>query len=508
MKRLCAIMCWYSIIIISLTPSIAWTKKNSHPKNKFSLAHAKNQTIITVIGTGYVGLVTGSCLAEFGNYVICADIDNQKINMLHNGVIPIYEPGLSEVVTRNLDSGRLMFTSNINAAIKNADVIFIAVGTPMDDDGSADLKAVETVIQTIAKNMNKYKVIVTKSTVPIGTGKKIEELMLKNNIHVKQFDIVSNPEFLREGCAVNDFLHPDRLVIGAESDNALAIMCKIYEPLINNKTPYVFTNIVSAETIKYAANAFLSTKLSFINEIANLCDQTGADVQTVGFAMGLDHRISPYFLKPGPGFGGSCFPKDTQALLYMAKQHDVPLHTVQAALETNKLQQLIPFKKLKKLMNKSTTGTDLLTNKTIAVLGLAFKSNTDDIRYSPAITTIASLIKEGARVKTYDPAAMENMQQLFPSITYCTSLYEAVTNADAIIIMTEWDEFKQMDLSKIAKLVKGKYIVDARNILNPLHLQELGFECDTIGQSCLCTTKKRHHKRFIPMHLYKMIAIN
>lgn len=508
MKRNLMSMVWaYLMIGIVGTPTYIYARKHHSPK-KLSISHKRKQPIIAVIGTGYVGLVTGAGLAEFGNYVICADINNDKIRSLQKGMIPIYEHGLTEIVTRNVELGRLMFTSNIQAAIKNADVIFIAVGTPMDDDGSADLTAVEAVINSISTHLNKHKIIVTKSTVPIGTGKEIEKMLRAKGVKKELFDVVSNPEFLREGCAVNDFLNPDRLVIGTESDYALTVMCKIYEPLITNKTAYVFTNIVTAETIKYAANAFLSTKVSFINEIANLCDVTGADVQTVGYAMGLDHRISPHFLRPGPGFGGSCFPKDTQALLHMAKKHQIALHTVQGALEANRLQHKVPVKKLKKLFEQQNFAPNCLAHKTIAILGLAFKANTDDIRHSPTIKVIETLQEHGAQIKVYDPAAMDNMRRMFPDLTYCSSLYDAVTNADGIIIMTEWDEFKQMDLERVAKLVKQKYIIDARNIINPIYLQELGFICDTIGLSYLCKNKREHHRRFIPMHLYKMVPID
>ena len=477
-------------------------------KQSKEICHKKKQIAlkktIAVIGTGYVGLVTGAGLAHFGNHVVCADIDSKKIERLQYGEIPIYEPTLDALVQRNVALGRLIFTDKVNQAIKDADIIFIAVGTPMDEDGSADLAAVESVVRSIAKYHNGYKIIVTKSTVPIGTGKKLKALLRESGLKDSDFALVSNPEFLREGSAVQDFLEPDRLVIGSDSSEALSAMCAIYEPLVHNKTPTVFTDITSAETIKYASNAFLATKLSFINEVANLCDKTGADIKTVAYAMGLDHRISPRFLNPGPGFGGSCFPKDTQALLYTAKLLDITLHTVQAALTTNKLQQLIAVNKLQALLKRENKD-DTLDKKTVAVLGLAFKAQTDDIRYSPATATIAKLLELGATVQCYDPEAMANTRREFPYITYCSSAYDAVKNADAILIMTEWDEFKQLDYKYISTLVNQKIIIDTRNILDPVELKELGFVCDMVGQSYLCKNKKSK-KNMVPMHVYRMIS--
>ena len=456
---------------------------------------------IAVIGTGYVGLVTGAGLAEFGNYVTCADIDQNKITMLQQGDVPIYEPGLKEVVAINVKTGRLSFTTDVENAINQAEIIVIAVGTPSADDGSADLRAVYSVVESIAQNLNNHKIIVTKSTVPIGTGKQIRSLLEKKyGIKSDMFDIVSNPEFLREGTAIADFLKPDRLVIGTESDTALKIMCEVYEPLLENGTAHVLTNVVTAETIKYAANAFLATKLSYINEIANLCDAINADVKTIAYALGLDERISPKFLKPGPGFGGSCFPKDTQALLYMARQHDIEIHTVQAAIEANKIQQLKPVEKLINLM-KTNIKSDTIKGKTIAVLGLAFKANTDDIRYSPAIQTIKTLLQNGLEVRAYDPAAMENMKHEFPNITYCETMYDAVTGVDAIVVMTEWNEFKHMDLSYVAQLVNHRILVDARNILNPVTLKKLDFVCDAIGQSYLYKNNTHFEYMFVPIHV-------
>jgi len=454
------------LTLLVLNSAITWTKTD---------------LTIGVIGTGYVGLVTGACLAEFGNDVICADIDKKKIDDLNNGKLPIFEPGLGEVVARNVQAQRLSFTSDLPSTLQQADVIFIAVGTPMGADGAADLAAVRAVARTIARNYNSFKVIVTKSTVPIGTGAMITDIICNHGIAADQFAIVSNPEFLREGSAVEDFLYPDRIVIGTASDQAQDIMRRVYAHLIDQQVPYVTTNVVTAESIKYASNAFLATKISFINEIANLCDATGADVAVLAHTIGLDKRIGRPFLNPGPGFGGSCFPKDTEALLYTAHKYGIDIRTVQAALDANELQKNVPVKKLLKLMNDDVVG------KTVAILGLAFKANTDDVRYSPAISTITSLQEQGASIKAYDPQAMHTMQQELPNITYCSSVQEAVTNADAIIIMTEWDEFKTMDLELIANAVKQRIIVDARNIIDPRLLLAHGFICDTIGRTCLCT---------------------
>lgn len=457
---------------------------------------------ITIVGTGYVGLVSGACLADLGNRVICADINEEKINDLINGIMPIYEQGLSDIVARNIKAGRLSFTAHVDAAVRQADVIFIAVGTPMGEDGSANLTYVESVVDTIARNLNTYKIIVTKSTVPVGTGKKIRAT-LENIYHIapEQFSVASNPEFLREGLAVNDFLNPDRIVIGTDSDTALVALCEIYEPLIAAGVNYVLTNIQTAEMIKYASNGFLSIKISYINEIANLCDKADADVATVAYAMGLDHRISPYFLQAGPGFGGSCFPKDAQALVYIAQQHGLPFHTVQAALEANKIQQQKPVEKLITLMKNKLDQS--IENKTVAVLGLAFKANTDDVRYSPAITTIRLLLENNVHVKAYDPIAMKNMSFIFPDITYCASLYETVKDADALIIMTDWDEIKQIDFSRVKEFMQQPLIVDARNIINPVILKQLGFFCDTIGQSYLCKKMSDYIRKIVPISLHK-----
>lgn len=440
--------------------------------------YAFDKIQVAVIGTGYVGLVTGAGLAEFGHSVVCADIDPRKIDALEQGIIPIYEPGLQEVVARNVAQGKLSFTLDIAKAVRDANIIFIAVGTPMNDDGSAYMKYVENVVDTISQNINEYKVIVTKSTVPIGTGAWINNLFINRGIDSKLFSVVSNPEFLREGSAVQDFLHPDRVVVGVESEQAKNLMLNLYKSLDESQVPIVITSIVTSETIKYASNAFLAVKLSYINELANLCDVTGADIKIVSQAMGMDKRISPLFLKPGPGFGGSCFPKDSQALIYMGQQHGIELPVIAASLKTNELQKQIPAQKLLKLMNDDVAG------KIICILGLAFKADTDDIRYSPAITTIELLQARGAIIKAYDPAAMINMYAQFPDVIYCPTLEQAITNADGAIVITEWNEFKQMDLESLGSLMRTKILVDARNILNTQDLKNLGFSFDTIGRTC------------------------
>lgn len=483
----------------------------------YFVAHAQSDKIVTIIGTGYVGLVSGACLAEIGNSVICADIDSRKIELLHKGIMPIYEVGLSEIVERNVDAGRLMFTDNVAEAIATADIIFIAVGTPMGDDGSANLSYIDGVVRMIAENMSSYKIVVTKSTVPVGTGRGIRhQLEDIYGIDPDLFSIVSNPEFLREGLAVNDFLYPDRLVIGTDSDSALIAMCEIYEALIAGGTPYVLTNVQTAEMIKYAANAFLSVKISYINEVANLCDATDADVKTVAYAMGLDHRISPAFLNPGPGFGGSCFPKDSQAIVHIARQNNLPFYTVQAALDANVIQQGKPVEKLRALIQKELqeqfpTQREFpaeLKGKTVAVLGLAFKAGTDDVRYSPAITTIELLKKFGATVRAYDPVATDNMRMIFSDLTYCNSAYQAATDADAVIIMTDWDEIKQIDFARLKKVMRCPMIVDARNVVNPEVLKQLGFVCDTIGQSYLCKTRNEYVRTLVPIHVRKRVPSN
>jgi len=431
---------------------------------------------IAMIGVGYVGLVSGTGLADFGNEVICADIDDEKIEKLKNGILPIYEPGLLELVKNNVEKGRLKFTTDVADAINKCQVIFIAVPTPSKDDGDVDLSYVFNVVETIANVIKDFKVIVTKSTVPVGTGEKIINMLLEKGVKRELYEIVSNPEFLREGSAVGDFMRPDRVVIGTESEKALEIMRDIYRPLYLIETPIVATDIKTAEMIKYASNAFLATKISFINEIADICENVGADVQVVAKAMGLDGRISQKFLHAGPGFGGSCFPKDTLALTKIAERAGTRARIVEAVIEVNRLQRRRIFEKLLKFVPK-------LRGKTIGILGLSFKPNTDDIRESPAIDIIREIISRGGRVKAYDPKAMDEMRKLFPQVTYVSSSYDALKDADAMIILTEWNEFRNMNLKFIKSVMKKPIMIDARNIYDPATVLKEGFLYDCVGRN-------------------------
>jgi UDPglucose 6-dehydrogenase len=430
---------------------------------------------LTILGTGYVGLVNGVCLADLGYHVTCADIDHNKIQSLHALQIPIYEPGLQECLLRNVQ--RLTFTTDIESAIACANVIFVAVPTPCADDGSANISAIEDVMGTIVRTISDYKIIVMKSTVPIGTCQRLKEKCVSYyNVDPELFDIISCPEFLREGKAVDDFFNPDRIVIGG-SQRAIPTIKEIYRSIIDRDVPVIETDLTTAETIKYVSNSFLGLKVSFINEMANLCDAVGIDVVTVARAVGLDKRIGPYFLSPGPGFGGYCFPKDIKALLCIAHQKNVALETVQATLTANENQFHKPVEKLVRLLGD-------VRNKTIAILGLAFKANTDDVRESPVIKTIALLKAKGAHIKAYDPAAMSNMSLLFPDIEYCPSTYRAIAGADAVLIMTEWNEFKNLNLKEIGRYMNQRILIDARNIINTDDLKEAGFQFDTIGRAC------------------------
>ena len=434
---------------------------------------------ITIIGTGYVGLVSGAGISDFGHSVICADIIEEKIKLLKNGVMPIYEPGLEELVYKNVDVGRLSFTSNVDAAIQEADVIFIAVGTPEGEDGTADISAVESVARTIGKNLNGYKVICTKSTVPVGTGKLITKVINSTKDSKYKFDYVSNPEFLREGSAVKDFLWPDRVVIGANNDKAFKIIKEVYRPLYINERPILHTSVITAEMIKYAANAFLALKISYINEVANLCDSLGADIHQVATAMGQDGRISPKFLHPGPGFGGSCFPKDTKAFAALSKDQGLIMKTIEAAIETNYIQKSMMVDKMKKLIGGNFDG------KQIAILGLAFKPNTDDIRDSASIIIIDSIIKEGGHIRAYDPIANKAMESIYPDLNYFTSWEEACKDADGVAIMTEWNEFRGISLSFLKSLLKSPVILDTRNIFSIENLEENNFKYDNVGRSSI-----------------------
>ncbi|MEE3196682.1 MAG: UDP-glucose/GDP-mannose dehydrogenase family protein [Candidatus Neomarinimicrobiota bacterium] len=431
---------------------------------------------ITVIGTGYVGLVSGAGISDFGNNVCCSDINKEKIELLNKGVMPIYEPSLDELVNRNIKSKRLKFSYNIEDSIQSAEVIFIAVGTPENKVGDVDLTNVLQVAELIGKNLNNYKVICTKSTVPVGTGKKIIDEINKYNQNNIEFDYCSNPEFLREGKAVSDFLHPDRIVLGVTSKKAYDYMKDVYRTLYINKTPLIHTTIETAEMIKYAANAFLALKISYINEVANLCDEIGADINIVTEALGSDGRISPKFLHPGPGFGGSCFPKDTKALIHIAKKYNLDMHTVDAAIKANNYQKIRMLNKLEILLEGN------FSKKKIGILGLAFKQGTDDVRESAAIDMISGLIKRGANIKAYDPVANDSMKKLIPKIDYKLNWQSAVEDCDAVVIMTEWNEFRGMDLSKLKELMFSPIILDTRNILNITELKRLDFKFDNVGR--------------------------
>jgi len=424
---------------------------------------------IAVIGSGYVGLITGACFAEFGLNVTCVDNDEKKIKSLKKGTVPFYEPGLEELMQRNIAAGRMKFTSDIAAAVESSLVIFIAVGTPPRGDGSADMKYVEGVAKEIANHINSYKVIVTKSTVPVGTGAKVKKIISKHLKESIDFDIVSNPEFLREGAGIEDFMHPNRVVIGTSSDQATAIMKDLYSPLYLIEAPIIITDVKTAELIKYSSNAFLATKISFINEVSNLCESVGGDVQMVAKAMGFDRRIGPKFLHAGPGYGGSCFPKDTRALLQIGKENKVKLGIIDAVIKANEAQKEIAVKKITGTMKK-------MKGKTVAVLGLSFKPNTNDIREAPSLHIIEHLLKEGAKIRAYDPVAMRDAKAELPKITYCKDPYEAVRGAHAVVIVTEWNQLRNLDLDKIKKSMKGKHFFDLRNIYTPDRMVKIGFD--------------------------------
>ena len=430
---------------------------------------------IAVIGSGYVGLVTGACFAEFGVDVTCVDVDEEKIERLLNGVMPIYEPGLEHLVAKNTQAGRLRFTTDFRQAVEQALVIFLAVGTPPKPDGSPDLSYVEAAACSIADYMNGYKVIVTKSTVPIGTGEHIRKLIAERKKTKATFGVVSNPEFLRDGAAINDFMRPDRVVIGSGDEEAIAIMRDLYRPLYLIEAPFVITSLEAAELTKYAANAFLAMKISFINEVANLCDKIGCDVHDVARAIGMDKRIGSKFLHPGPGFGGSCFPKDTRAMSSVAKQYDCASLIVDAVIEVNQRQG-------QRMLTKITNLVGDLKGKTIAVLGLAFKPETDDMREAPALGIIRSIVDDGAKVRAYDPVAMSEAKKLLPGIEYAEDEYTAVTGADALVFVTEWNQFRALDLARIRDLMTTPKVADLRNIYDPEDMRELGFEYVGVGR--------------------------
>jgi UDPglucose 6-dehydrogenase len=430
---------------------------------------------IAVIGTGYVGLVTGACFAEFGVDVTCVDVDADKIERLSAGIMPIYEPGLEQLVTKNTQSGRLRFTTDIQQAVEQSLVIFLAVGTPPKKDGSPDMSFVEAAAGSVAEYMNGYKVIATKSTVPIGTGEHLRSLIRERQKSKVNFGIVSNPEFLREGAAINDFMRPDRVVLGSRDEEAIAIMKDLYRPLYLIEAPFVITSLEAAELTKYAANAFLAMKVSFINEIANMCESIGCDVHDVARAIGMDKRIGSKFLHPGPGFGGSCFPKDTQALASVARQLKCDALIVDAVIEVNQRQRRSMVPKIEKLVGG-------VKSKTIAVLGLAFKPETDDMRDAPSVEIIRGLLKNGAKIRAYDPVAMEEAAKLLPDVDYVEDEYAAVKDADALVFVTEWNQFRALDMVRIRDLMKTPKIADLRNICQPEGMRELGFNYIGVGR--------------------------
>jgi len=430
---------------------------------------------IAVIGSGYVGLITGACFAEFGINVTCVDNDEKKIKMMKKGLVPFYEPGLEELMQNNIKAGRLHFTTDIAGAVKSSLVIFIAVGTPPRGDGTAEMKYVEGVAKEIAQHIDSYKVIVTKSTVPVGTGERIREIISKHLKESVDFDVVSNPEFLREGAGIEDFMRPNRVVIGASSHQAIAIMKDLYSPLYLIEAPIIITDVKTAELIKYSSNAFLAVKISFINEIANLCEKVGADVQTVAKAMGLDRRIGPKFLHAGPGYGGSCFPKDTLALLQIGKENGVDLGIIDATVKTNTSQKEKAAKTVISTMGK-------LKGKTVCVLGLSFKPNTNDIRDAPSIFIINKLLKAGAKVRAYDPVAVPDAKEVLPQVTYCKDSYDAAKGAAAVIIVTEWNQFRNLDLNRLKEAMKDRFFFDLRNIYEPKRLREIGFSYYSVGR--------------------------
>ena len=430
---------------------------------------------IAVVGTGYVGLVTGAGLSDFGNDVVCVDIDVRKIEALRRGEIPIYEPGLDALVAKNVNEGRLRFSTDLGEAIKKSRAIFIAVGTPPKPDGSADLRYVEDVARTIAQHMNGPKLIITKSTVPIGTGKMISEIIEKSGTE-HHASVVSNPEFLREGSAIEDFMKPDRVVVGASDDESAELMKEIYAPLHSLEIPFVFTNVESAELIKYAANGFLATKITFINEIAVICEKVGANVHDVAIGMGLDARIGPKFLQAGPGFGGSCFPKDTSAMADIARRNGYPFQIIEAVLRVNDDIKQRMVVKIVEALGGSVSG------KTIGILGLAFKPETDDMRDSPTIPIINGLQQAGARIRAYDPQAMENCRKIFTGVEYCADAYSTATGADALVIATEWNEFRALNLGKIRSSMNSPVLIDLRNVYDPHRMKAEGFKYVSVGR--------------------------
>jgi UDPglucose 6-dehydrogenase len=431
---------------------------------------------IAIIGTGYVGLVSGACFADFGHMVMCVDKDQAKIDALSHGRVPIFEPGLEPMVETNLRQGRLSFGTDLHAAVRHADAVFIAVGTPSRrGDGHADLSYVLGAAREIAAAMNGFTVVITKSTVPVGTGDSVEAVMRAARPDA-DFEVVSNPEFLREGAAIDDFKHPDRIVVGTESARARAVMSEVYRPLYLNQAPMMFTTRRTSELIKYAANAFLATKITFINEVADLCEKVGANVQEVARGIGLDNRIGSKFLHAGPGYGGSCFPKDTLALARTAQEASAPLRIVETVIAVNDSRKLAMARKVVRALGGAVAG------KTIAVLGLTFKPNTDDVRDAPALSIIASLQDRGATVRAYDPQGMHEAGKVLDHVTYCADAYECAAGADALLIITEWEQFRALDLPRLKELMTSPVLIDLRNIYRYDEIAHAGFEYHSVGR--------------------------
>ena len=431
---------------------------------------------ICVVGTGYVGLVVGTCFADFGNHVTCVDSDATKIDALNNGEVPIYEIGLTDLVRRNKQAGRLAFSTDLPEAIQRSLVIFIAVGTASAADGSADLSSVFSVAREIGRHLTEYKVIVNKSTVPVGTGALVDEAIREQLKGPVDYTVVSNPEFLREGSAIDDFLHPDRVVIGVDDTRAQAILKDIYRPLALSNTPILVTTRETAELIKYAANAFLAMKISYINEMAHLCELVGADVSHIAMGIGADARIGPGFLQPGPGYGGSCLPKDTKALIATAEKVGFKLRVIEAVVKVNQDQRERIISKIR----RGVAGT--LAGKTICVLGLAFKPNTDDMREAPAVDIVRQLLQEGATIKAYEPVAERQARMLLPEVLFLSSPYEACDDSDAIVVLTEWNEFRDVDFVDIKSRVRHPVLIDARNLYHPATMRAMGFAYEGVGR--------------------------
>ena len=432
---------------------------------------------IAMIGAGYVGLVSGACFSEFGHHVVCVDQDRDKVQRLRRNEIPIYEPGLDSLVARNASAGRLTFDSDLSAAVAQADLVFIAVGTPSRrGDGHADLSFVREAARQIARALRGHTVIVTKSTVPVGTGREVAEIIRQTN-PAADFDVVSNPEFLREGSAIDDFMRPNRVVIGAESERAKEVMRQLYRPLFLIETPILFTSLETAELIKYAANGFLAMKISFINQVADLCEKVGADVHDVARGIGLDGRIGAKFLHPGPGYGGSCFPKDTRALVEIARQAGAPLSLIEATDNFNEARKQQMVDRVRQAVGGSLKG------KVVAMLGLTFKPNTDDMREAPSLAIGPALMAEGAKVRAHDPEGIAEARKLMPDLTYCDDPYAAMNGADALVLVTEWNSYRALDLRRMKSALRQPVVVDLRNIYRPVEMRAAGFQYSSIGRA-------------------------